>query len=188
MSELPQCVYMTNDRFFALFQIRGDNVRAPLRDTVEAAKEDLLGLRKKHGGGGARKLLPRFVFRYCTAKDASGKGYYAARWIGDVRCKAPLRTSVFAAYLDAKKMVAAQTSSELANITFTKFDFDCSRMKERKEDEQWKKEKLAELEKKVEEDFLVRLRQTIQAEGVYMSEMDFQELVDQATDLSLIHI
>ena len=147
MSELPQCVYMWNNRFRAQIEIRGDSVCAPFRDTVEAAKKDLLGLRKKHGGGGVRKLLPRFVFRYCTAKDASGKGYYAARWIGKFRCKAPLRTSVFAAYLDAKKMVAAQTSSELANITFTKFDFDSSRMKERKEDEQWKKEKLVELEK-----------------------------------------
>ena len=139
MSELPQCVYMQNDRFFAQIKIRGDKVRAPLRDTVEAAKEDLLGLRKKHGDGGARKLLPRFVFRYCTAKDASGpiKGYFAARWIGDFRCKAPLRTSVFAAYVDAKKLVVAQTADELANITFTKLDFDGSRMKERKKDEQW---------------------------------------------------
>ena len=46
MSELPQCVYMQNDRFFAQIKIRGDQFRAPLRDTVEAAKEDLLGLRK----------------------------------------------------------------------------------------------------------------------------------------------
>ena len=138
MRELPQCVYMQNDRFFAQIKIRGDKVRAPLRDTVEAAKEDLLGLRKKHGGGGARKLLPRFVFRYPTAKDASGaiKGYFAARWIGDYHCTAPLRTSVFAAYLDAKKLVAAQTADELANVTFTKFDW------KRKEDEQREKKEL----------------------------------------------
>ena len=63
MRELPQCVYMQNDRFFAQIKIRGDKVRAPLRDTVEAAKEDLLGLRKKHGGGGHKKaagfILPQ---------------------------------------------------------------------------------------------------------------------------------
>ena len=37
-----------------------------------------------------------------------------------IQCKAPLRTSIFLASLDAKKLADAQTASDLVNIEFTK--------------------------------------------------------------------
>ena len=107
MSELPQCVYKRDDHFFAQIKIRGDTFRAPLRNTVEAVKEDLLGLQKKHRSPKTR-LLPRFVNRYSGVQ----KGYFAKRQMKDgtnhaIQCKAPLRTSIFLASLDAKKLAEA---------------------------------------------------------------------------------
>ena len=113
MSERPRCIYKRGDFFFAQIKVRGEAFKAPLRNTIEAAKEDLLRLRKDHPSPKIR-LLPRFVYRHCGFR----KGYFAKRRIADVQHKGPLRAQLSAAVSDATNLAAAKTADALAEIQF----------------------------------------------------------------------
>ena len=110
------------ERWFAQITVVRNAHRAPLRKTIAEAEQDLLQLRKDHRiPANKKRILPRFVYQHTGFR----KGYFAKRQMKDgtnhaIQCKAPLRTSVLLASLDAKKLADAQTASDLMNIEFTK--------------------------------------------------------------------